>query len=154
MFLVPAIEEDEAGLWSPGVWTHRAHLPHANKRKQDGAAKTTEIPGHTSSVNGLKDEQERDGTDRSFYASTGPQSPVSSSRCLKSWLVCLLINSKLTSLPEGTRHPSSCVSCCPQTEALWEFLFLGSTLQNTSPHTSDAEGSDFGGETQHSPPLP
>lgn len=66
-----------------------------------------------------------------------PQQPSVLYRCLKSWLACLLINSELTSLPEGTRRPSSCGSCCPQTEELWEFLALGSILQNTSPpHTN------------------
>lgn len=76
--------------------------------------------------------------------------PLSS---LPRWPACVPTNSNLTSLHEGARQQSSCMSCCPPKEELWEFLLLSNILQNTSPHTQifkRCEGFDLGGEILHS----
>lgn len=86
---------------------------------------TTGIPERVSSSKGLRVKWKAEAADQGLYASTGPQTqcPLADSMfSLQSWPICLPMNSNLTSLPEGTRRTSSCVSCCPQKEELWEFL--------------------------------
>lgn len=86
---------------------------------------TTGIPERVSLSKGLRVKWKAEAADQGLYASTGPQTQcllADSKFSLQSWPICLPMNSNLTSRPEGTRHTSSCVSCCPPKEELWEFL--------------------------------